>query len=54
MPHSLGTVVEGSRLLGGLALALLAVALPTALLGAVDERTVNGLPWAANVWAKPL
>ncbi len=54
VPVSLGTIVEGSRLLAGLALALLAVALPTALLGALDERTVNGLPWTANVWAKPL
>jgi hypothetical protein len=37
-----------------LALALLVLALPTLGMGFVDGRTVNGLPWAANVWAKPL
>lgn len=40
--------------LKGLALALLAAAVPTLLLGALDPRTVDGLPWTANVWAKPL
>lgn len=44
----------GPRLLNQLALLLLAAALPTLALGWLDPRTVEGLPWAAHVRAKPL
>jgi len=45
---------HGSMALMLVSVALLVMALPTFGLRFIDERTVNGLPWSANVWAKPL
>jgi hypothetical protein len=47
-------VLQGSRTLTVVSVVLLVLALPTAALGLFDDRTVGNLPWAANVWAKPL
>ncbi|MGV3683563.1 MAG: hypothetical protein ACO1PM_28120 [Acidovorax sp.] len=53
-PMNLRTLEHTTPALFWLILALLAMALPTSLMGQIDHRTVGDLAWTANVWAKPL
>jgi hypothetical protein len=53
-PAAVSTLLQGSTALTVVSAALLVLALPTWGLGFVDDRTVHGVAWAANVWAKPL
>jgi len=53
-PAAVSTLLQGSRALTVVSAALLVLALPTWGLGFLDDRTVHGLAWTANVWAKPL
>lgn len=54
MQPLLRDMLQGSRTLTVVSVVLLVLALPTGGLGLFDDRTVNGLPWTANVWAKSL